>query len=227
VAQNKVVPNKTLLAMTQKQRYDYIIEYFSKAMPTAESELNYSTPFELLVAVVLSAQCTDKRVNLTTPALFEAYPTALAMSKASVEEIYEYIKSISYPNNKAKHLAVLSRQIVEKFGGEVPTDPDDLQSLQGVGRKTANVVGAVLWGREVMPVDTHVFRVAQRIGLTRNAKTPLATERQLEKGFPKELLPIAHHWLILHGRYTCMARKPKCNECGITAVCKHFKTITL
>ena len=213
--------------MTQKQRYDYIIEYFSKAMPTAESELNYSTPFELLVAVVLSAQCTDKRVNLTTPALFEAYPTALAMSKASVEEIYEYIKSISYPNNKAKHLAVLSRQIVEKFGGEVPTDPDDLQSLQGVGRKTANVVGAVLWGREVMPVDTHVFRVAQRIGLTRNAKTHLATERQLEKGFPKELLPIAHHWLILHGRYTCMARKPKCNECGITAVCKHFKTITL
>jgi endonuclease-3 len=144
------------------------------------------------------------------------------MSKATVEEIYEYIKSISYPNNKAKHLAALSRQIVEKFDGEVPTDPDDLQSLQGVGRKTANVVGAVLWGREVMPVDTHVFRVAARIGLSRNAKTPLATERQLEKGFPKELLPIAHHWLILHGRYTCIARKPKCEACGITEYCKYF-----
>ena len=209
--------------MRVKQRYDYIIDYFSKAMPTAESELNYSNAFELLVAVVLSAQCTDKRVNLTTPALFEAYPDAEAMSKASVEDIYNYIKSISYPNNKAKHLAALSRQIVERFDGEVPTDPDDLQSLQGVGRKTANVVGAVLWGREVMPVDTHVFRVAARIGLSRNAKTPLATERQLEKGFPKELLPIAHHWLILHGRYTCVARKPKCATCGITEYCKYYK----
>ena len=191
--------------MRIKERYDYIIDYFSKAMPTAESELNFTTPFELLVAVVLSAQCTDKRVNLTTPALFAAYPDAQAMSKASAEEIYEYIKSISYPNNKAKHLASLSRQIVERFGGEVPTDPDDLQSLQGVGRKTANVVGAA------------------RIGLSRNAKTPLATERQLEKGFPKELLPIAHHWLILHGRYTCLARKPKCESCGITEACKYYK----
>lgn len=209
--------------MTTKERYSRVIEYFSVAMPTAESELNFRNPFELLVAVVLSAQCTDKRVNLTTPALFEAYPTAEAMSKATAEEIYEYIKSISYPNNKAKHLATLSRQIVDKFGGEVPTDPDDLQSLQGVGRKTANVVGAVLWGREVMPVDTHVFRVAARIGLSRNAKTPLSTERQLEKGFPKGLLPIAHHWLILHGRYTCLARKPKCGACGLTDVCKHYK----
>ncbi|MBR4964758.1 MAG: endonuclease III [Alistipes sp.] len=208
--------------MTTKERYQRVVEYFSKAMPTAESELNYRNPFELLVAVVLSAQCTDKRVNLTTPALFDAYPTAEAMSKASVEQIYDYIKSISYPNNKAKHLAALSRQIVEKFGGEVPSDPDDLQSLQGVGRKTANVVGAVLWGREVMPVDTHVFRVAARIGLSRNAKTPLATERQLERGFPRELLPIAHHWLILHGRYVCVARSPKCRECGITDVCKHY-----
>lgn len=208
--------------MTTKERYIRFIEYFSRTMPTAESELNYRNPFELLVAVVLSAQCTDKRVNLTTPALFETYPTAEAMSKASVEEIYEFIKSISYPNNKAKHLSALSRQIVEKFGGEVPSDPDDLQSLQGVGRKTANVVGAVLWGREVMPVDTHVFRVAARIGLSRNAKTPLATERQLEKGFPSELLPIAHHWLILHGRYVCIARKPKCAECGITDICKYY-----
>lgn len=208
--------------MTTKERYSRVIEYFSVAMPTAESELNFRNPFELLVAVVLSAQCTDKRVNLTTPALFEAYPTAEAMSKASVEEVYEYIKSISYPNNKAKHLVALSCQIVEKFGGEVPRDPQDLQSLQGVGRKTANVVGAVLWGREVMPVDTHVFRVAARIGLSRNAKTPLATERQLEKGFPSELLPIAHHWLILHGRYVCLARKPKCGECGLTEVCKYY-----
>lgn len=212
--------------MRLKQRYDYIIDYFSKSMPTAESELNFRTPFELLVAVVLSAQCTDKRVNLTTPALFEAYPTAEAMSKATAEEIYEYIKSISYPNNKAKHLATLSRQIVEKFGGEVPSDPKELESLQGVGRKTANVVGAVLWGREVMPVDTHVFRVADRIGLSTNAKTPLATERQLERGFPKELLPIAHHWLILHGRYVCIARKPKCDICGIKEACRHYnKTI--
>ncbi len=208
--------------MTTKERYRRVIEYFSVAMPTAESELNFNNPFELLVAVVLSAQCTDKRVNLTTPALFAAYPTAEAMARATVEEIYDYIKSISYPNNKAKHLSQLSRQIVERFGGEVPTDPDDLQSLQGVGRKTANVVGAVLWGREVMPVDTHVFRVAARIGLSRNAKTPLATERQLEKGFPSELLPIAHHWLILHGRYTCVARKPKCETCGITEVCRHY-----
>lgn len=210
--------------MTTKQRYDYVVEYFSKTMPTAESELNFRNPFELLVAVVLSAQCTDKRVNLTTPALFERYPDATAMAEASETEIYEYIKSISYPNNKAKHLATLAQQIVERFGGEVPSDPDDLQSLQGVGRKTANVVGAVLWGREVMPVDTHVFRVAARIGLSRNAKTPLATERQLEKGFPKELLPLAHHWLILHGRYTCMARKPKCEKCGLTAICKHYIT---
>ena len=210
--------------MTTKERFSRVVEYFSEAMPTAESELNFRNPFELLVAVVLSAQCTDKRVNLTTPALFEAYPNAEAMSKATVEEIYDYIKSISYPNNKAKHLSALSRQIVERFGGEVPSDPDDLQSLQGVGRKTANVVGAVLWGREVMPVDTHVFRVAARIGLSRNAKTPLATERQLEKGFPKELLPIAHHWLILHGRYVCLARKPKCEQCGITDVCKYSRT---
>ena len=191
-------------------------------MPTAESELDFRNPFELLVAVVLSAQCTDKRVNLTTPALFEAYPNADAMSKATAEEIYEYIKSISYPNNKAKHLAALSRQIVEKFDGEVPTDPDDLQSLQGVGRKTANVVGAVIWGKEVMPVDTHVFRVSARIGLTKDAKTPRQTELQLEKNIPSHLLPIAHHWLILHGRYVCTARKPKCSECGIAKWCKSY-----
>ena len=209
--------------MTTKQRYEGIIAYFQQAMPVAESELTYSNPFELLVAVILSAQCTDKRVNLTTPALFAAYPTAEAMAKATAEEIFPYIKSISYPNNKAKHLAGMARMLVEEFGGEVPSDLKELQRLPGVGRKTANVIGAVIWQKEVMPVDTHVFRVAARIGLSTNAKTPLATERQLEKGFPKELLPIAHHWLILHGRYVCIARKPKCKACGLTAVCKYYQ----
>lgn len=210
--------------MTTKERFKRCIEYFSKTMPVAESELNYSNPFELLVAVVLSAQCTDKRVNLTTPALFSAYPTAEAMAEATEEDIYRYIRSISYPNNKAKHLVALAKKLVEEFGGEVPTDLDALQTLPGVGRKTANVLGAVLWGKEVMPVDTHVFRVAARIGLSRNARTPLATERQLEAGFPSELLPIAHHWLILHGRYTCIARKPKCDKCGLTDICKYYNS---
>ena len=210
--------------MTTKERFKRCIEYFSKTMPVAESELNYSNPFELLVAVVLSAQCTDKRVNLTTPALFSAYPTAEAMAEATEEDIYRYIRSISYPNNKAKHLVALAKKLVGEFGGEVPTDLDALQTLPGVGRKTANVLGAVLWGKEVMPVDTHVFRVAARIGLSRNARTPLATERQLEAGFPSELLPIAHHWLILHGRYTCIARKPKCDKCGLTDICKYYNS---
>ncbi|MBE6219646.1 MAG: endonuclease III [Alistipes sp.] len=210
--------------MTTKERFKRCIEYFSKTMPVAESELDYSNPFELLVAVVLSAQCTDKRVNLTTPALFSAYPTAEAMAEATEEDIYRYIRSISYPNNKAKHLVALAKKLVEEFGGEVPTDLDALQTLPGVGRKTANVLGAVLWGKEVMPVDTHVFRVAARIGLSRNARTPLATERQLEAGFPSELLPIAHHWLILHGRYTCIARKPKCDKCGLTDICKYYNS---
>ena len=210
--------------MTTKERFKRCVEYFSKTMPVAESELDYSNPFELLVAVVLSAQCTDKRVNLTTPALFAAYPTAEAMAEATEEDIYRYIRSISYPNNKAKHLVALAKKLVEEFGGEVPTDLDALQILPGVGRKTANVLGAVLWGKEVMPVDTHVFRVAARIGLSRNARTPLATERQLEAGFPSELLPIAHHWLILHGRYTCIARNPKCDKCGLTDICKYYNS---
>ena len=208
--------------MRIKERYDGVIAYFQEAMPVAESELHYSTPFELLVAVILSAQCTDKRVNLTTPALFEAYPTAEAMAEATAEEIFPYIRSISYPNNKARHLAAMARMLVEAFGGEVPSDLDDLQRLPGVGSKTANVIGAVIWQKEVMPVDTHVFRVAARIGLTRGAKTPLQTERQLERHIPSSLLPIAHHWLILHGRYVCMARSPKCSKCGITRFCRHF-----
>lgn len=210
--------------MTTKERYQGIIDYFSREMPTAESELNYENPWQLLVAVVLSAQCTDKRVNLTTPALFAAYPTPQAMAEASAEEIYGYIRSISYPNNKAKHLAAAARMICSEFGGEVPDDLNALQRLPGVGRKTANVLGAVLWGREVMPVDTHVFRVAERIGLTYRSKTPLQTEQTLSKNFPSHLLPIAHHWLILHGRYTCLARKPKCEACGITPFCRWYHT---
>jgi endonuclease-3 len=208
--------------MTIKQRYEGIINYFQQTMPVAESELTYSNPFELLVAVILSAQCTDKRVNLTTPALFAAYPTAQAMAEATAEDIFPYIRSISYPNNKAKHLAGMARMLVEEFGGEVPSDLKELQRLPGVGRKTANVIGAVIWQKEVMPVDTHVFRVAARIGLTRGAKTPLQTELQLEKHIPSHLLPIAHHWLILHGRYVCTARAPKCEECGISQWCKNF-----
>ena len=208
--------------MTIKQRYEGIISYFQQTMPVAESELTYSNPFELLVAVILSAQCTDKRVNLTTPALFAAYPTAQAMAEATAEDIFPYIRSISYPNNKAKHLAGMARMLVEEFGGEVPSDLKELQRLPGVGRKTANVIGAVIWQKEVMPVDTHVFRVAARIGLTRGAKTPLQTELQLEKHIPSHLLPIAHHWLILHGRYVCTARAPKCEECGISQWCKNF-----
>ena len=208
--------------MTTKERYEGIIEYFQQAMPVAESELNYRNPFELLVAVILSAQCTDKRVNMTTPALFEAYPSPQAMAEASADDIFHYIKSISYPNNKAKHLAAMARMLCEEFGGEVPSDLKELQRLPGVGRKTANVIGAVIWQKEVMPVDTHVFRVAARIGLSRGAKTPLQTELQLEKNIPSHLLSIAHHWLILHGRYVCTARSPKCAECGIKVWCRHF-----
>lgn len=192
-------------------------------MPVAESELNYENPYQLLVAVILSAQCTDKRVNLTTPALFEAYPTPQAMAEATAEEIYPYIRSISYPNNKAKNLAAMARMLVAEFGGEVPSDIEEMMRLPGVGRKTANVIGAVIWNKEVMPVDTHVFRVSARIGLSVGAKTPRATELQLERYIPSKLLPIAHHWLILHGRYTCLARKPKCEDCGITTYCKYFQ----
>ena len=210
--------------MTLKERYDNIIAWFEKNMPVAESELNFENPYQLLVAVILSAQCTDKRVNMTTPALFEAYPTPFDMAKASAEEIYPYIKSISYPNNKAKNLAAMAKMLCEEFGGEVPSDIEQMMRLPGVGRKTANVMGAVIWNKEVMPVDTHVFRVSARIGLSVGAKTPRATELQLEKYIPSHLLPKAHHWLILHGRYTCLARKPKCEDCGITAYCKYYQT---
>ena len=205
--------------MTLAQRYQRVIEWFQTNMPTAETELNFSTPFELLVAVILSAQCTDKRVNMVTPRLFERFPTAESMAQASADEIYTYISSISYPNNKAKNLAAMARMLTSEFGGVLPDDVETLQRLPGVGRKTANVVGAVIFGREVMPVDTHVFRVSARIGLTRGAKTPLQTEQQLTRHIPSELLPVAHHWLILHGRYVCTARAPKCNKCGIAEWC--------
>lgn len=209
--------------MTKQERFERVIEYFKKHRPVAESELIYTNPFELLVAVILSAQCTDKRVNMMTPALFERYPTAEEMAKATPEEIFEYIRSCSYPNNKAKHLAGMARMLVEVFDSVVPSDIDELQKLPGVGRKTANVIAVVVFDKPAMPVDTHVFRVSARIGLSTNAKTPLETEKQLVKYFPGELLPIAHHWLILHGRYVCMARKPKCEECGLTPFCKYFK----
>ena len=211
--------------MTIKERYKGVVEYFSREMPVAESELNYGSTFELLVAVILSAQCTDKRVNMVTPALFEAYPTPEAMAEATEADIFPYIRSISYPNNKARHLASMARMLCEEFGGEVPSDLKELQRLPGVGRKTANVVGAVVWQKQVMPVDTHVFRVAARIGLTRGAKTPLQTELQLEKLIPSHLLPVAHHWLILHGRYVCTARSPKCEKCGIQHFCSSFSTL--
>lgn len=207
--------------MRLNERYDKVLGWFAENMPSAESELHFDNPFQLIVAVALSAQCTDKRVNMTTPALFRAFPTPQAMAAATPEQIYEYIRSISYPNNKARNLAGMARMLCEEFGGEVPDDLQQLQRLPGVGRKTANVVGAVLWNREVMPVDTHVFRVAARIGLSRGAKTPLQTELQLEKNIPGPLLPRAHHWLILHGRYVCTARAPKCDGCGIAEWCRH------
>lgn len=207
--------------MTIKERYTGILGWFAENMPVAESELHYKDPYQLLVATILSAQCTDKRVNMTTPALFERFPTPQAMAEATAEEIFPYIKSISYPNNKAKNLAAMARMLVANYGGIVPDDVEEMQKLPGVGRKTANVVGAVIFNKFVMPVDTHVFRVARRLGLTHNAKTPLQTEQQLVKNIPAELLPIAHHWLILHGRYVCTARKPHCAECGIRSWCKN------
>lgn len=192
-------------------------------MPVAETELHYANPFQLLVAVILSAQCTDKRVNLITPSLFEAFPTPQALAAASVDEIYEFIKSCSYPNNKSRSLSGMAKRLVEEFGGEVPSDIDALMSLPGVGRKTANVILAVVFEKATMAVDTHVFRVSERIGLTTGSKTPLATEKTLVKNIPEELIPKAHHWLILHGRYVCKARRPDCLNCGLTSVCRYYQ----
>lgn len=192
-------------------------------MPVAETELHYANQFQLLVAVILSAQCTDKRVNLITPSLFEAFPTPQALAAASVDEIYEFIKSCSYPNNKSRSLSGMAKRLVEEFGGEVPSDIDALMSLPGVGRKTANVILAVVFEKATMAVDTHVFRVSERIGLTTGSKTPLATEKTLVKNIPEELIPKAHHWLILHGRYVCKARRPDCLNCGLTSVCRYYQ----
>ena len=209
--------------MTKKERYNAVITWFEENMPVAETELHYSNPFELLVAVILSAQCTDKRVNMITPFLFHDYPTPEAMAAATPEVIFEYISSVSYPNNKAKHLAGMAKMLVSQFGGKVPNNTDDLQKLPGVGRKTANVIASVVFNQPKMAVDTHVFRVAERIGLTTNSKTPLQTEKELVKHIPKHLIAKAHHWLILHGRYVCTARKPQCHTCGLQNVCRYIK----
>ena len=208
--------------MTKEQRYNYIIDYFSKHNPNAASELKYENAYQLLVAVILSAQCTDKRVNMVTPSLLKAYPTPNDLKEASIEDIFRFIKSVSYPNNKAKHLKGMATVLVDDFQGVVPDNVNDLQKLPGVGRKTANVIASVIFNKPTMAVDTHVFRVSNRIGLVTNAKTPLETEKQLVKNISEDIIPLAHHWLILHGRYVCIARKPKCEQCGIREVCKYF-----
>ena len=208
--------------MTRKERFEKVIDYFKKNMPIAETELNHSNPYELIVATILSAQCTDKRVNMLTPAFFEKFPTPEALAVAQQEHVFDVIKSCSYPNNKAKNLIGMAKAVVGKFNGNIPTDLNELQTLPGVGRKTANVVASIAFNTAAIAVDTHVFRVSKRIGLSHNAKTPLETEKQLMQHIPEELWAIAHHWLILHGRYTCIARKPKCEECGIKEYCKTF-----
>jgi len=209
--------------MTKKERYQIVIDYFEEQIPIAETELLFDNPFQLLVAVILSAQCTDKRVNMTTPVIFRKFPDPAKMAKASFEELFPLIKSISYPNNKTKHLIGMANMLLEKFGGEVPMTVEELIQLPGVGRKTANVITSVIDKQPNMAVDTHVFRVSARLGLTTKATTPLAAEKQLIKYIPEELVHKAHHWLILHGRYACLARNPKCNECGLTSICHYYK----
>ena len=208
--------------MTKKERYQEFVKYFSKHQPIAETELDYTNPYELLVAVILSAQCTDKRVNIVTKDLFRRFPEAFSLAEADIEEVFEYIRSISYPNNKAKHLVGMANMLVNDFNNVVPDNIVDLQKMPGVGRKTANVIASVIYNKPTMAVDTHVFRVADRLGLTTNAKNPLQAEEQLVKHLSDDVIPLAHHWLILHGRYICMARKPKCEECKITHFCKSF-----
>lgn len=209
--------------MTRKERYSFVIDYFLKNSPDAETELVYYDPYQLLVAVILSAQCTDKRVNMTTPAIFEKFPDVHAMSKTNFEELFPLIKSISYPNNKTKHLIGMANKVVQEFDGKIPMTVDELVQLPGVGRKTANVITSVIDKQPNMAVDTHVFRVSKRIGLvSANAKTPVAVEEVLIKNIPEKLIHKAHHWLILHGRYTCLARNPKCENCGIKQVCRYF-----
>ncbi len=210
--------------MRKEERYRAVLQWFEENATAAETELHYSDPFQLMVAVILSAQCTDKRVNLVTPALFEAFPTPEVLAVASADDVFQYIKSVSYPNNKSKHLVGMAQVLLQEFGGNIPEEVDDLMKLPGVGRKTANVIASVVYNKPTMAVDTHVFRVSNRIGLTNNSKTPLATEKELVKYIPKEIIPKAHHWLILHGRYVCLARKPKCESCGLKPWCKYFVT---
>lgn len=210
--------------MTTKQRFEQILAWFEVNMPVAESELVYSNPFELLVAVMLSAQCTDKRVNMVTPALFAAYPNANALAKTTEDEVFEYVKSVSYPRSKAQHLVAMAQRLVDVYGGQVPDSIEELQTLQGVGRKTANVVCAVIWNQPTMAVDTHIFRVSERLGLTTHSKNPLQTEKQLVKYIPEKIIPKAHHWLLLHGRYVCQARKPQCEKCGLSPYCRYYST---
>lgn len=210
------------MRITKKERYKKVLDWFAVNMPVAETELTYDDPFGLLVAVILSAQCTDKRVNLITPKLLHDYPTAEAMAASTPEVIFEYIRTCSYPNNKSKHLVGMAQKLISEFDGVVPDNVDELQKLPGVGRKTANVIASVIYNKPTMAVDTHVFRVSERIGLTTNSKNPLQTEKELVKHIPDELIPKAHHWLILHGRYICQARKPKCEKCGLTEWCRHF-----
>lgn len=209
--------------MTKKERYEHVIGWFRANATSAETELNFENTYQLLVAVILSAQCTDKRVNTITPKLFEAFPAPEVMAASSPDEIFQYIRSCSYPNNKAKNLHKMAQKLIADFNGEVPSDIDSLLTIPGVGRKTANVMLAVAFDTPAMPVDTHVFRVSNRIGLTTNSKNPMQTERELVKYIPRELLSKAHHWLILHGRYVCMARKPKCEVCGISEWCKYYE----
>ena len=210
--------------MKKQEIYDRLIEYFEKEMPNVETELQFESPFQLLVAVILSAQCTDKRVNMVSPAIFRDFPTAEVMAETTPEVMYEYVKSVSYPNNKAKHLVGMAQMLVKDFGGEVPDNLDDLIRLPGVGRKTANVIQAVVYKKAAFAVDTHIFRVSHRLGLvTEKDTTPYAVEKELTKWFPDDLIPRAHHWLLLHGRYICQARVPKCEKCGIKGLCKHFK----
>lgn len=213
--------------MTKKERFEHVINWFLENKPIAETELHYKNPYQLLIAVILSAQCTDKRVNIITPPLFEAFPVPEVMANSSKEEVFEYIKTCSYPNNKAKSLVGMAQALVEKFGGEVPDNMDDLITIPGVGRKTANVILSVVFHKPAMAVDTHVFRVSNRIGLTNNSKTPLETEKELMKYIPSKYVATAHHWLILHGRYVCVARNPKCNECGLTQWCKYYTSLKL
>lgn len=208
--------------MRAKERYEKALAWFEANMPVAESELHFENEYQLLVAVMLSAQCTDKRVNMVTPALFKAYPTIEDLADSTAENVLQYIRSVSYPNSKAEHLVQMAKRVVNVYGGIIPNNREDLQTLAGVGRKTANVVLAVWWNQPTMAVDTHIFRVAERIGLTTNAKSPLDSEKQLIKYIPEEIIPKAHHWLLLHGRYTCQARSPKCDMCGLQAICRYW-----